>query len=933
MRWRRAALLAALAASPASASAPAGQWAIVPSPNSPPAATQNFLAGTTCVAAADCWAVGYYNAAPGVTHTLVERWDGTAWSRVPSPNAGTLQSNVLRGVTCVSATDCWAVGYHDDDGIHQALALHWDGSAWSRVPAANTSAAQYNYLLGVSCASATSCVAVGYSTGSQHQTLIQRWDGTAWSIVASPNTSAAQPNLLHDVECVAASDCWAVGSAVDALTGFERTLIQRWNGSAWSVVTSPNALVSTNNALQAVTCVAASDCWAVGSAFNGSAQQTLVARWNGTSWATVTSPNTSTGEANALAAVTCAAAGDCWAVGSAGAVAQTLVTRWNGTAWAIVASPSPGALGSVLRGVACAGGGCNATGHANAAGTEQALALRWSGTAWAVAAAGNATTARSNTLLGVACAGAADCWSVASHDSGGVQQTLIERWNGATWSIVPSPNTSAAEGNILYDVKCPAADDCWAIGYRFAPAAVQTLALRWDGSAWGIVASPNTSPLENNFFVSLHCSSTSDCWAAGYSNDGGYHALLAHWDGTAWALASAPNTDVTRENRLNGVSCAAANDCWAVGHHFTGTAYETLAEHWDGSAWTIVPSPNGPTPDSRLSHVACVSASDCWAVGRTWDGTVQQTLIAHWDGAGWSVVASPNTSATLYNYLNRVTCASASSCWATGAHFADGYFRTLLLHWDGTAWSIVASPNATATQANYLVGVACVSALECWAVGQYVDAGAAYQTLIARYLAPDRPQPDPFTFAERTGVATRVHVTSEARTLQGLGGAWPIVVDSGGQYRVNAGAWTGAAGQVGAGDAISVRHLSASTPNAATETLLTIGTTDVTFRSVTAAQDRTPDAIAFAAQAGVAPAQAVASEIVLPTGFDVAIPVVPGSGLSYRIAGGAWTGASGTLLPGQSLQVRHTSSATSLGYTRTSLKVGGVVAYFTTRTR
>ena len=67
----------------------------------------------TCVSASDCWAVGYLW--PGSTYqTLIEQWDGSAWAIVASPNTSSTHTNVLQGVTCVSAADCWAVGYSAD---------------------------------------------------------------------------------------------------------------------------------------------------------------------------------------------------------------------------------------------------------------------------------------------------------------------------------------------------------------------------------------------------------------------------------------------------------------------------------------------------------------------------------------------------------------------------------------------------------------------------------------------------------------------------------------------------------------------------------------------------------------------------------------------------------------------------------------------------
>ncbi len=179
----------------------------------------------------------------------------------------------------------------------------------------------------MTCVSASNCRAVGYhSVGSAHQTLIEQWDGTSWSIVASPNISGAQHNFLETVACNSASDCWAVGEYFDTSNARYRTLIEQWNGSAWSIVASPN-VGNDHNDLYGVTCTSASQCWAVGFYYNSAAYQTLIEQWNGGAWSIVTSANTSTTLGNHLYSVSCTSASDCRAVGYyfQGETPQTLI--------------------------------------------------------------------------------------------------------------------------------------------------------------------------------------------------------------------------------------------------------------------------------------------------------------------------------------------------------------------------------------------------------------------------------------------------------------------------------------------------------------------------------------------------------------------------------------------------------------------------------
>ncbi len=192
--------------------------------------------------------------------------------------------------------------------------------------------------------------------------------------------------------------------------------------------------------------------------------------------------------------------------------------------------------------------------------------------------------------------------------------------------------------------------------------------------------------------------------------------------------------------------------------------------------------------------------------------------------------------------------------------------------------------------------------------------------------------PDAFTYVVRSGVTTNVYVTSESKTLTGFTNAAPIsVVD--GQFSVDGGAFTGAPGTVLPGQSLRLRHVSAVSADTAAVSPVTVGGYSTEFRSHTSAQDRTPDAFTFATQSQVTGGAEVESEVVALTGFNTAISVAAGPGLSYRIDGGAYTTAAGSLNPGQTLQVKHTATATAKGYTKTYLKAGGVTGYFTTRTR
>jgi hypothetical protein len=352
------AAVVALVLTPVLAGATSGTWTLATSTN--PGTSENSLHGVACPNANDCWAVGYQSTA-GPTQTLIEHWDGTSWSTVASGNennGSTLWDNELSGVTCVSTTDCWAVGTYVAVGqitFDEPLWEHWDGTTWTASTFVVGVAINY-WLNAVSCADASHCWAVGYkSTGLIETVWIQQWNGTTWT--DDPSTDGG---VLHGVSCVDTTHCWAVG-----VTGAspQQTRIEAWNGTAWSAATSPDAN-SSNNLLNGVSCVDTSHCWAAGVYTGSTRLQNLLVQWNGSSWAVASAAasnnNAPSTNNNSLEGVTCLNANDCWAVGywqpGGGHPYKTLIDWWNGTSWSLVPG-TPNSLDTTmnneLRSVAC----------------------------------------------------------------------------------------------------------------------------------------------------------------------------------------------------------------------------------------------------------------------------------------------------------------------------------------------------------------------------------------------------------------------------------------------------------------------------------------------------------------------------------------------------------------------------------------------------
>ncbi len=154
-------------------------------------------------------AVGF-SGSESVHGTLAESWDGTRWSVVPSPSPGT-SANYLEGVSCVSPDTCTAAGNaYYTNGPHTSLIESWDGSRWSVVPSPSPGIS-YTEVNGVSCASKDACSVVGYyDIRAATKILVESWDGSRWSVVPTPNPGVID-HILNGVSCASPDTCMAAG--------------------------------------------------------------------------------------------------------------------------------------------------------------------------------------------------------------------------------------------------------------------------------------------------------------------------------------------------------------------------------------------------------------------------------------------------------------------------------------------------------------------------------------------------------------------------------------------------------------------------------------------------------------------------------------------------------------------------------------------------
>jgi hypothetical protein len=318
-----------------------------------------------------------------------------------------------------------------------------------------------------------------------------------------------------------------------------------------------------------------------------------------------------------------------------------------------------------------------------------AFVAHWDGTSWTPSHSSNGF------FTSVAASGPDDVWA-----AGGTNwfhaKTMIDHWDGTTWTQVPTPRPGTA--SYFRGVAADSATDAWAVGViNNSPAdnpasGTKTLIEHWDGTAWTRVPSPSPRPV--NVLYAVAAVSPTDAWAAGWTGrtagQGGHlRALILHWDGTAWTqVPTPPQVSVT----LSGVAATSASDAWAVGKSHLFGHTQTYILHWDGTNWTHVPSPN-PKPGGDVEAVTALSPTDAWATGanlyKSDCNPKCRTLTEHWDGTAWTIVPSPNPPSLSLNFLLGVAGTASNDVWAVGT---TDFNATLIEHWDGTAWTQVPSP-------------------------------------------------------------------------------------------------------------------------------------------------------------------------------------------------------------------------------------------------
>jgi hypothetical protein len=344
-------------------------------------------------------------------------------------------------------------------------------------------------------------------------------------VVPSP---AAPQGVLAGTAAIAADDIWAVGSddVQTAPPAFDSPLAEHFDGKSWSVVPIPKLSSGGPNPPEAqfhgVAAAASNDVWAVGDGPAGA----LIEHWNGTVWSVVNRPKV----AGDLVAVVAISANDAWAVGQNGS-GGALVEHWNGTAWKVVRNT--GAL-SGLRQVLAISADSPTDVWALGVNDSASFLLHFNGTTWSRVAAtgGISLTAISPTDVWIA--GSVGVKGFPNGDDG--FNPRAEHWDGKTLSVVPTPapplpTPSEFESSAFDAIAAVSANDIVAVGTaqtlnRFgSPLQTSTLIEQWNGTSWSIVRSPNPST-SGNFLNAVTVLNDGTVVAVGFQENDNFRAVF-----------------------------------------------------------------------------------------------------------------------------------------------------------------------------------------------------------------------------------------------------------------------------------------------------------------------------------------------------------------------------------------------------------------------
>lgn len=324
-------------------------------------------------------------------------------------------------------------------------------------------------------------------------------------------------------------------------------------------------------------------------------------------------------------------------------------------------------------------------------------------------------------LEAISCPAVKSCFAVGyggnrSGSGFGIEQPLIEHWDGTQWWELQAPIYTREPRARLVSISCTSDVFCMAVGSGLNSASTTSLALaeRWNGHSWSVVP---TVDVGGSVLTAVACAGPLDCSAVGYSaGTSGTEPLIEHYSGGGFSLQVIAHVTQTV---LTSISCTKTGYCEAAGYsNVGGTTRGRVVSSPNGRSWTEqAPLPNFPGSSSGiyLKAIACTGASACLVVGLGSDGTTVTGISEQKKGSKWTLVKAAKAGGAHYTALSAVTCASSSDCIAVGYNVQSSS-DSAVERWDGTRWAVVPSQIMPIYPASQLDGVSC-RASSCVAAG------------------------------------------------------------------------------------------------------------------------------------------------------------------------------------------------------------------------
>jgi hypothetical protein len=346
-----------------------------------------------------------------------------------------------------------------------------------------------------------------------------------------------------------------------------------------------------------------------------------------------------------------------------------------------------------------------------------------------------------------------DVVTISERDAWVVGGGPILRWDGIQWN-----NVLASPPGALYGVAAVSSTDIWAVGYQNVGGNPRPLTMHWDGAQWSVIPSPAPAPRSD--LTSVTAISANDVWATGTIYTSYTTTFTMHWDGTDWSIVPSPNPG-TWSNTLDSVSASGPNDVWAVGTYSLDEERrgKGLIMHWDGSAWSLIPGL--PSYVTNFRGVDALAPDNVWIVGYSADiGEEIGGIVAlKWDGAQLNVIPVPD----LYGVLEGVSAVSSTSIWTSGWYYnvGRGHNEMLSLHCDGVECRAVPGVHPEGATYNHVLSISAESDDNIWAVGSRESPTYVIRRMIVRYNPDDScPEGLPPTVTPVTATPTAIPTTT-----------------------------------------------------------------------------------------------------------------------------------------------------------------------------